>query len=821
MKKIFILVLISFLSFINFFQALETSAQVVIEEKVEINPQKFVNRDNPAFFFPDSIYDNPGNHIISNPNIQFDGPGSTITLPRAGRLQVTVYSFNAAEPSKFDLFLEQPSQLTILENANHNIGYAWCSEDYPANTNVEFGIHWLWNYYGMIYQGSEAGAQTTQLNANLYQIGFEAAGDDWDYNDLVILVEIIEMPSFDVTVYPEEITSGEEASFEIYLADCPPREIEVNLEIIEGQEYGSLVNPLTNEKTKIITNLELPVGLSWIYFLPEGVSVEETKIVIVRVGINEPSSQPKEDTIYIKPPPVYVYTIPDIVGANDTADVIIKHRLEDGTLEDFPPEQTFELAVLEGCVNGNFLVGEEINVYFADAQQPIKFVTADNLDEEFGKVLIRVGTFFGMIGRPVIGGNEEEITDKAENMNVTSTRRAAFEKMISQKSTEMEKQKADFNKTDGEGTEPNTPGDVPIITACATDNSYYSPYWEGFANVGDECDEEIVVCNNYQPPKFEDVSTITELGENDPWQWIDNQGNPQTINTGTACDYEIDPKEFGKTYILPKIGDFSTGNPPPPVYNRLDDMKVIACADKSNPIVSIWRISVNNLRVPIFTDHCPAPPAARGFIDLEDGSNTTLLIDNIKNCVDYNNVMTTLDWWLIGPSRQGGEPPHTIYFSAGSIAHENIHVVQLRDGGTTVFPVASILKEMNGPDGLVKLAEYDDYIMTVYKCPEDVLNSLTGKGSTVKLKDHIKKKLSNVLSDANNLERRGGYKVVKGSFIPNSELEADELARGEYDKIKKRINNWAKQQSWWCELRIIGLYDPPRFYNCKFVPCNP
>ena len=489
MKKIFVLVLISFLSFINFFQALETSAQVVIEEKVEINPQKFVNRDNPAFFFPDSIYDNPGNHIISNPNIQFDGPGSTITLPRAGRLQVTVYSFNAAEPSKFDLFLEQPSQLTILENANHNIGYAWCSEDYPANTNVEFGIHWLWNYYGMIYQGSEAGAQTTQLNANLYQIGFEAAGDDWDYNDLVILVEIIEMPSFDVTVYPEEITSGEEANFEIYLADCPPREIEVNLEIIEGQEYGSLVNPLTNEKTKIITNLELPVGLSWIYFLPEGVSVEETKIVIVRVGINEPSSQPKEDTIYIKPPPVYVYTIPDIVGANDTADVIIKHRLEDGTLEDFPPEQTFELAVLEGCVNGNFLVGEEINVYFADAQQPIKFVTADNLDEEFGKVLIRVGTFFGMIGRPVIGGNEEEITDKADNMNETNTRRAAFEKMISQKSTEMDKQKADFNRTDDEGTEPNPPGDVPIITACATDNPYYSPYWEGFTSVGDECDE--------------------------------------------------------------------------------------------------------------------------------------------------------------------------------------------------------------------------------------------------------------------------------------------------------------------------------------------
>jgi hypothetical protein len=65
-------------------------------------------------------------------------------------------------------------------------------------------------------------------------------------------------------------------------------------------------------------------------------------------------------TLYIKPPPIYVYTEPEVVGAADTANVIIKHRLEDGTLVDFPPEQTFELAVLEGCVNGNFMVDTDI-----------------------------------------------------------------------------------------------------------------------------------------------------------------------------------------------------------------------------------------------------------------------------------------------------------------------------------------------------------------------------------------------------------------------------------------------------------------------------
>ena len=338
--------------------------------------------------------------------------------------------------------------------------------------------------------------------------------------------------------------------------------------------------------------------------------------------------------------------------------------------------------------------------------------------------------------------------------------------------------------------------------------------------MGDECDEEIVVCNNYTPPKFEDVGNITVLGENDPWQWINNQGETQTTNTGTACDYQIDPKEFGKTYILPKIGDFATGNPQPPVYNRLDDIKVIACADKSIPIVPIWRFSVDNLRVPIFTDHCPVPPAARGFIDLEDGSNTTLLIDNIKNCADYVKVMTTLDWWLIGPYHQSGEPPYQIYFSAGSIAHENIHVIQLKDGGTEVFPVSSIIKEMNGPDGLVKLADYDDFNMTIYKCPEDVLNSFMGTGSQVmKVKDNIKERLSNVLSYANDLEKRGGYKLVKGSFVPNSELEADKLAREEYNKIKKRIENWAKQQSWWCiPWPIVG---DDYYRGCDKSECTP
>ena len=262
-------------------------------------------------------------------------------------------------------------------------------------------------------------------------------------------------------------------------------------------------------------------------------------------------------------------------------------------MEDFPPGTLFEIGMLEGCAAGLIHAAGDSSNYFYGVTQPIYFKAAETIEGESDTVKLLVGLIEQQQGgMQMVGEGEKEIQPEV---------------------------KSNYLKSPPGGVPTN-----PLGFACFTGDFVEQITAPANVVVGDECDEEIVVCNNYQPPKFEDVSTITELGENDPWQWIDNQGNPQTTNTGTACDYEIDPKEFGKTYILPKIGDFSTGNPPPPVYNRLDDMKVIACADKSNPIVSIWRISVNNLRVPIFTDHCPAPPAARGFIDLEDGSNTTL-----------------------------------------------------------------------------------------------------------------------------------------------------------------------------------------------------
>ena len=204
-------------------------------------------------------------------------------------------------------------------------------------------------------------------------------------------------------LYLDSITTGEFTYIDIYLDGyCSglPMETKVNIEIVEGTKYGSLIDPDTDEKTKILTNLDHWFGYLWVEYTAEGKSPEETDSVVIKISTNDPDIDTADVVIYIKPPPIYVYTEPGVVGAADTADVIIKHRLEDGTLEDFPPGQTFELSVIDGCINGNILVDDSVGIYFEDVLQPVKFVTADSLDSDTGFVRLRVGTDIGGSGGP-------------------------------------------------------------------------------------------------------------------------------------------------------------------------------------------------------------------------------------------------------------------------------------------------------------------------------------------------------------------------------------------------------------------------------------
>jgi hypothetical protein len=98
------------------------------------------------------------------------------------------------------------------------------------------------------------------------------------------------------------------------------------------------------------------------------------------------------DSIMIAWDSLDVKVEPDTIYAGGVVQVVVKKRLPDGTLTDFPPEQTYEVAKLEGCLSGNIVVGQDSGAYFYDVSQPIYFAVADSLvGDSVGTVLLQVG----------------------------------------------------------------------------------------------------------------------------------------------------------------------------------------------------------------------------------------------------------------------------------------------------------------------------------------------------------------------------------------------------------------------------------------------
>ncbi|MCC6254404.1 MAG: hypothetical protein IT276_05790 [Ignavibacteriaceae bacterium] len=601
-------------------------------------------------------------------------------------------------------------------------------------------------------------------------------------NEVTFSTEIEFVPKsfvIDASLYPEAITMGEQSSFYINVsALCSglPFETRINVEIIKGQKYGSLIDPYTNENTKILTNLDHWFGNVWLDYIADGTSSEDVDSVILKVTTTDPAIAPKEAILIIKPPPIYVYTVPGVVEAADTAEVIIKKRNSDGSLEDFPLGQTFELAVLDGCVNGNILFGDSLGVYFSDAQRPIYFVAADSVEGDSGVVRLRVGAELGGSSmKPLTQGDEknEKLTDEQTRM---SELKAGYKKMIEEKKAAVIESKSDLN---GE-----QPSEAPIIEVCYYGSYLYETgYWEGDVVVKqDECDEEIVVCDSFEPQKFEEVGTITVLGENDTWQWKDENDSLKTTSTGNACDEgkhnSCDSVNFGKTYLMQEIGKYSPGNL---IYSLNEDMKVSVCSDQRITSKHLWQFNVDNIRVPIFTSFCYEEPDNCNWINLGDGTDTTVLSQNIKSCKDFDKIMDVIDWWKIGPyynAKNNTNCPSKIYFSFGIMKHEEHHVTQ---------NTQSVLRFLNdGDSGLVVLRN-EPFLpeKSKYSCPDEVIKIY---------KKVIKNRLNGMIKHAVNLKNFSLIENGQWKF----ELDADVAARIDYETISSSIKNWAKLQNWWC-----------------------
>ncbi len=133
--------------------------------------------------------------------------------------------------------------------------------------------------------------------------------------------------------------------------------------------------------------------------------------------------------LIIKPDSFVVTLNPPEVYPGDTVQVKIQKRNADGTLSDFPQEQTFEIAKLDGCMLGNILAEGDSGAYFYDVTQPIYFAAADSLvGDTTGTVLLRVGVVENQRSSPEhIEGLYESNTCFTGNFNSSVRKDITFE----------------------------------------------------------------------------------------------------------------------------------------------------------------------------------------------------------------------------------------------------------------------------------------------------------------------------------------------------------------------------------------------------------
>ena len=202
-----------------------------------------------------------------------------------------------------------------------------------------------------------------------------------------------------------------------------PSWVTFTVEIVQGQEYGSIHNLLTDESADYFTNIETISSwagqseIRWFEFVADGVQPDTSSPahVVIRYTPSDASVGIVEHNIYVE----YNDVVPveegilvqfedQVIAPGDTTQIILKRQNSDGTLENFSQWDSFEIGMIEGCDAGLILYNGIMENYFAEVYQPIYFVAANDLTET-DTVMVRVGLIEGGgSSRPVNKGGEEK-----------------------------------------------------------------------------------------------------------------------------------------------------------------------------------------------------------------------------------------------------------------------------------------------------------------------------------------------------------------------------------------------------------------------------
>ncbi len=377
--------------------------------------------------------------VTINPQEQFQirVPDQPITVFSGGigGLKIEAYSQDICPPIvsaglKYTAIITKGKKLgNLVDNETGIIG------DTLTNLNQQDGI----KYIDFITEGNILSVQDTAI------VKVFTNDENIDTTEAVIIIYPNDLV---VQIIPSVIQQGDTARVVLKkrgvngLEDFAADKL-FNVEIVQGLEYGLILDSLSNDTLTIFSNI--PQGFKIIAKDSTGidstririkVSTEESGFPVAKIltenkyqinrDKNGKESEGKGDSksiipnfiipgpillegfgdVVVKLNPFIVEIDPPTISAGDTARIIPKYMDENGNYVEYPANQTFELGILDGCVLGKLSnAGIDTN-YFYGVTQPFYFVADSSADS--GSVNIRVG---------VIEMNQQNRSLKKNNRN--------------------------------------------------------------------------------------------------------------------------------------------------------------------------------------------------------------------------------------------------------------------------------------------------------------------------------------------------------------------------------------------------------------------
>ena len=134
--------------------------------------------------------------------------------------------------------------------------------------------------------------------------------------------------------------------------------VKYNVEIVNGQQFGHLIDPTTKNRVSSLSNLNHDNGKLDFEFSADSFDVNSNNTVVIKISTNKTTIEPINVTYHVARAKIQVTFSPPTLVAGDTANVILKKINDDGTLSDFPADKYFDAQITDGKDYGTFISPE-------------------------------------------------------------------------------------------------------------------------------------------------------------------------------------------------------------------------------------------------------------------------------------------------------------------------------------------------------------------------------------------------------------------------------------------------------------------------------